>query len=112
MDAITENIARELTVEMIPEGIWKTVASEIGPVNLIKLLHIINGDDVYVPKPDRFLTPARDKILKREFNGYNQDALARKYGLTTAYVRKLCGAGKAPEQFTLYDVFKTANTGK
>ena len=111
MDKITESIARELTVDMIPNGIWKAVALEIGPVNLIKLLDIINGDDMYVPKPDRFLAPARDKIIKREFNGYNHDSLARKYGLTTGYVRRLCGAGQVLEQCSLYDVFENVNTG-
>ena len=105
MDKSTEVIAHELTVDMIPDGVWKTVALEIGPVNLIRLLAIINGDDVYVPKPDRFLIPARDKIIKREFNGYNHDELARRYGLTTGYVRRLCGAGALPDQVSLFDAF-------
>lgn len=104
MNKITEDIAKELTVDMIPDGIWKTVASEIGPVNLIKLLAIVNGDDVYIPKPDRFLIPARDILIKREFNGYNHDALARKYSLTTGYVRRLCGGGILAEQCSLFDV--------
>lgn len=103
MDRRTEEIAQELTVDMVPDGIWKTVASEIGPVNLIKLLSIVNGDDVYVPKPDRILAPARDKLIKREFNGYNFDTLAKKYGLTTGYVRRLCGTGQMAEQITMFD---------
>lgn len=103
MDTLTETIAKELTVDMIPEGIWKTVALEIGPVNLVKLLTIINGDDLYVPKPDRFLAPARDRIIKREFNGYNHDELARRFGLTTGYVRKLCGSGGTPHQMDMFD---------
>lgn len=101
MDRRTEELAQELTVDMIPDGIWKTVATEIGPVNLIKLLTIVNGDDVYVPKPDRILTPARDKCIKREFNGYNHDTLAKKYGLTTGYVRRLCGPGQVGEQLSM-----------
>lgn len=103
MERLTEEIANELTVDMIPDGVWKTVAAEIGPVNLIKLLTIVNGDDIYVPKPDRILAPARDRLIKREFNGYNHDALARKYGLTTAYVRRLCGTGEVAEQCTIFE---------
>lgn len=90
MDRLTEEIAQELTVDMIPDGIWRTVAQEIGTVNTIKLLFILNGDCVYVPKPDRILVPARNRLIQREFNGYNCNALAQKYGLTRAYVQRLC----------------------
>jgi len=103
VDELTRRITKELTVDMLPDGIWKTVAEEIGVGNLIKMLTVINGDDVYVPKPDRFLAPARDRIIKREFNGYNHEELARRYGLTTGYVRKLCGQGILEEQVSMFD---------
>lgn len=93
MDVLTERIAERLTVDMIPDGIWKSVASEIGPVNLIKLLALFNGADVYIPKPDRFLIPARKELVKQEFNGYNYEALAQKYEFATAYVKRLCKDG-------------------
>lgn len=112
MDTLTEDIVKELTVDMLPDGIWKTVAMEIGPVNLIKLLAIINGDDMYVPKPDRMLIPARDKLIKKQFNGYNHDALATKFGLSTAYVRKLCGPGYMPWQCSIFDKAENTNTGE
>lgn len=107
MDKLTEKIAQELTVDMIPNGIWKTVAQEIGPINLIRMLSIINGDDIYIPKPDRFLVPARDKIIRKEFNGYNHEELARKYDLTTAYIRRLCGREQIAEQIGLFDRTET-----
>ena len=90
MDRLIEEIAQELRVGMMPNGIWKTVAQEIGAVNTVKLLFILNGDSVYVPKPDRILVPARNKLIQKEFTGYNYDALAQKYGLTRGYIRRLC----------------------
>ena len=75
---------------MIPDGIWRTAAQEIGPVNTIKLLYVLNGDCIYAPRPNRILAPACDKMIQWEFTGYNCDALARKYGLTTGYIRRLC----------------------
>lgn len=90
MDRLTEEIAQELTADMIPDGIWRTVAQEIGTVNTIKLLFILNGDSVYVPKPDRILVPARNKLIQKEFTGYNCNALAQKYGLSRAYIQRLC----------------------
>ncbi|MCD7948296.1 MAG: hypothetical protein LUG13_08415 [Oscillospiraceae bacterium] len=107
MDELTRRITEELTVDMLPDGIWKTVAEEIGVVNLIKMLTIINGDKVYAPKPDRILAPARDRIIKQEYNGYNHEELARKYGLTTGYIRHLCGAGILPEQLTIFSATET-----
>lgn len=103
MDKLMEEIAQELTVDMIPDGVWKTAAQEIGPVNLIKLLVIANGSNVYIPKPDRILAPARDRRIRREFNGYNHAALAKKYGLTTDYVRRLCGKEELPEQTSMFN---------
>ncbi len=103
MDQMMEKIAEKLTLEMIPEGIWKVVAEEVGTVNLIKVLSIINGDKVYVPKPDRFLAPARDTVIKQEFNGFNHEELARKYDLSTGYIRSLCGSGYLKNQIGMFD---------
>lgn len=102
MDKRTEDIAQELTIDMIPDGIWKAVAEEIGPVNLIKVLTLFNGADVYIPKPDRYLLPARKKLVRKEFNGYNHEALGRKYGFATAYVKRLCGPGELAEQYSMF----------
>lgn len=62
----------------------------LGPVNLIKLLSIVNGDDIYIPKPDRFLAPARDACILEEFNGYNFGPLAKKYGLSIGCIKRIC----------------------
>lgn len=107
MDKLTERIAGELTVEMIPDGIWKEVAIEIGPINLIKLLALFNGADIYIPKPDRYLIPARKKLVRREFNGYNHEALGKKYGFATAYVKRLCGPGEVAEQCSIFEAQNT-----
>lgn len=103
MDRLMEEIAKELSADMIPEGIWRTLAEEIGAYNVIKVMELINGDSVYVPKPDRTLVPARDAKIKREFNGYNFENLARKYGLSTNYIRTLCGDGHIEGQCSLFE---------
>lgn len=109
MDKLTEEIAKELTVEMIPDGLWKTIAMEIGAINLVKVMAIINGDDIYIPKPDRILIPARDIRIKKEFNGYNHAELAKKYGLGTSYIKDLCGNGFIRGQCTIDEI---VNPGK
>ncbi len=103
MDRLMEEIAKELTVDMIPEGTWRDLAEEIGIYNVIKVMELINGDMVYVPKPDRILAPARDAKIKKEFNGYNFENLARKYGLSKGYIRTLCGEGHIEGQCSIFE---------
>ena len=39
-------LAEKLTLEMIPDGIWRTVAEEIGVTNLIKLAELVGGANI------------------------------------------------------------------
>ena len=104
MDRLMEEIAKELTVDMIPDGIWRALAEEIGAYNVIKVMEMINGDSVYVPKPDRTLIPARDAMIKREFNGYNFESLSKKYGLTKNHIRTICGDGHIEGQCSIFQL--------
>lgn len=90
MNRLMEEIAKGLTPEMIPEGVWRDLAEKIGAYNVIQVMELINGDMVYVPKPDRILAPARDAKIQNEFTGYNFESLAKKYGLSKGYIKTLC----------------------
>lgn len=103
MDALTEKMAQELTIEMMDDGIWKAVAAEIGTINLIKVLALLNGDKVYIPKPDRILIPARTVLLKKECTGYNHKELANRYGLSTNYIKAICGDSLIEGQCSLFE---------
>ena len=98
-----DDLARGLTVEMLPEGLYKQIAETIGPENFYKLAKLLGGATVYIPKPESVTRPVRDAPIKAEFNGYNHLDLARKYGVTVRWVQTLCGDGHLDGQLNLYE---------
>ena len=98
-----DELLKDLTLEMIPEGLYKQIAEEIGISNFYKLAEVVGGATVYIPKPESILRPARDARIKGEFNGYNHPQLAKKYGVTERWVRQLCGEGCAEGQMSIFD---------
>jgi len=93
----------ELTPDMIPEGIMRDIAEEIGIENFIKLAELIGGTTFYLPKADTILRPIRDQKIKQDFNGYNHIDLAKKYNLSERWIRNICGEGFTEGQITLFD---------
>lgn len=98
-----DELVKELTIEMIPDNIWKKVAEEIGLENLCKMLSVVGGATIYIPKLESYLRPVRDKHIKAEFNGWNHLELAQKYNITDRLVREICGPGITEGQIDLFD---------
>ena len=98
-----DELAKEITLEMLPEGIYKDIAQAIGLENFYKLTKVVGGATIYLPKPESITRPVRDAHIKSEFNGYNNPELAKKYGVTERWVRQLCGDGKIQGQIDLFD---------
>lgn len=95
-----DNLLKDLTVEMLPEGLYKQIAEAIGTENFYKLAEVVGGATVYIPKPESIVRPVRDARIKEEFNGYNHPELARKYDVTERWVRQLCGEGQLEGQLS------------
>lgn len=98
-----DKLAEGLTLEMLPEGLYRMIAEAIGTDNFYKLAEVVGGTTVYIPKPESVTRPVRDARIKEEFNGYNHLELARRYGVTERWVRQLCGPGKVPGQLSILD---------
>ena len=99
-----DEFSKELTLEMLPEGLYKDIAGAIGTENFYKLSEVVGGATVYIPKPESVVRPVRDSRIKSEFNGYNHPELAKKYGVTERWVRQLCGDGHLEGQISLLDL--------
>ena len=97
-------LSKDLTLEMLPEGLYTLIAEAIGTENFYKLAEVVGGTTVYIPKPESLVRPVRDARIKEEFNGYNHTLLARKYGVTERWVRQLCGDGHPEGQLSLEDI--------
>lgn len=66
----------------------------LGFNNLKKLCHFWNGDNVYIPKSDRYIGLLRDQRIKQDLEELGatsnvQNKLAEKYKVTTRWIRKL-----------------------
>lgn len=71
-DSLTEQEAR-----IEAEHLVERVADHLG------------GEPFYLPKADVIRRHRRDQALLCEFNGRNERSLARRYGLSERYVRRL-----------------------
>ena len=110
MDEI-EEMAQELTTEMLPEGFYRRIAEAIGPENLVKLANVVGGSTFYLPRADAIVRPIRDARIKEEFNGSNFMELSRKYDVTERWVRRLCGTGHLEGQYSMFDADPGAEDG-
>ena len=91
-----------LTLELIPEGTYYKIAEAIGVDNFVKLLELVGGTTLYLPKTESILRPLRDAAIKEEFNGFNHTALAIKYNVTERWVRQICGEGFLEGQVDMF----------
>lgn len=71
------------------------LAELIGLNNLRKICQYWSkGETIYIPKPDRYLMALRDKRIEQDLNelgvdSKTQEIIAKKYGLTTRWVREI-----------------------
>ncbi|MDA8172067.1 MAG: hypothetical protein M0033_05930 [Nitrospiraceae bacterium] len=88
MSGWLDEIAREMRPEDLPEG-YQAVARVVGVENALKLSEELGGLPFYFPKIGSLIVKKRDQYIRQEFNGANYKELARKYGLTEVWVRRI-----------------------
>jgi len=80
---------QEVTIDMIPDGICKTIAERIGTVNLLEVLKLVGGATFYFPKSETMLRGLRDEKIRTEYNGFNSFELSKKYNVSERWVRSI-----------------------
>lgn len=68
---------------------YQQLAGVVGAENAIKLGKELGGEQFYFPKIGTGLAKVRNRKIIAEFKGGNYVELARKYGVTSVYVRNL-----------------------
>lgn len=63
----------------------------IGLEGTKELARELGGEMLYLPKIDTILKLTRTRLIQNEFDGYNYVALAKKYGLTSKWIRQIVG---------------------
>lgn len=70
-------------------SIYQHIAMSIGVENVIKLGKNFGGEPLYLPKLDACLARVKKRKIIEEFKRGNYVELARKYGVTSAWVRQI-----------------------
>jgi len=93
----------------LPEP-YKTIAEECGINVVISLSKHFGGSQMYFQKLDTLLDTLKQRLIRKEFNGYNFESLARKYQCSTRWVREITNdmvnkerSKPAEGQITLFD---------
>ncbi len=78
----------EVKAEALPE-VYQEIAGVIGVENTVYLAQIYAGTSVYFPKLERALLSMRNQVIRREFDGANLKALARRWNLSVRHLRHI-----------------------
>lgn len=76
-----------LKIEDLPDS-YKDVAEEIGIDSLKKLVKLLGGNSLYIPKEVSLTRPIRDRIIKEDFNG-DYKILSRRYNISQSQIRNI-----------------------
>ncbi len=61
---------------------------------ILEISKRLGGEFIYFPLPERLLKKSRDRKIKKEFNGYNEKKLAKKYKMSVMGIRQIIGGGQ------------------
>mgnify|MGYP002622471436 CR=1 FL=1 len=93
----------ETTIDDIADN-YRQVAEIVGVEKFVELAALANGDEIYFPKYESVLAPARNRRIIAEWNGYNQKELAKKYGLTVMQINRILKDEVHPDQMSIFDI--------
>ena len=79
-------LIEDTTIEDIGER-YREIVDLIGIRKFILLSNYARGDELYFPKVENVVSPARNRRIKKEFN--NSKELADKYNLTIKQIQNI-----------------------
>lgn len=101
--ALKKQLVEETTLDDISET-YRPVVEIIGIECFIELSEYARGDQLYFPKTETIIAPARNRRIKAEYNGYNEKELADKYELTVRHVSNILKDEPIYGQISLEDM--------
>lgn len=103
VDELTRALIEETTLEDISEN-YRPVVEIIGIEKFIELSDYAKGDELYFPKAENIIAPARNRRIKKEWDGYNLKELAEKYNLTTKQIGNILKDEPMIGQISIFDL--------
>lgn len=97
---LEEMLISETALEDVPFH-YRDVAELIGIPNMVKLAKYAMGKEIYFPKAETIIRKARNRHIREEYTGYNENQLAQRFDLTEQQIKKIL-RGINPQQLDLF----------
>ena len=88
---------------------YRAIVEIVGVENYIRLSDYAKGDELYFPKVESILAPARNRRIRKEYNGYNAKELAARYNLTLPQILNIINGLPQGGQMDLFTFGKEAD---
>lgn len=105
---LIKELMEDTSMSDIPDR-YKDVVSILGVKKYIELSDYAKGDELYFPKVESILAPARNRRIRKEFNGYNAKELAVRYNLTLPQILNIIKGMPQGGQMDLFTFGKEAD---
>lgn len=102
-EEMEKRLLADTKIEELSEEI-QVIANLIGLENLLKLSHYANGSQIYIPIPETILRKARNREIKKQYNGCNKKEISQMWEITENQVEKIL-RGYNPKQMDIFDVW-------
>ena len=102
MDKLEQELIADTTIEDIAER-YRPVVEIVGIEKYIEVSRYAMGDEVYFPKPETLLAPARNRRIRKEYDGFNTKELAQRYNLTLPQIHAILKDEQEPAQMNLME---------
>ncbi|QPJ61685.1 MAG: hypothetical protein G3M70_07210 [Candidatus Nitronauta litoralis] len=99
---------KEIEINDLPE-VYQGLAEKIGLEHTLIVMRTFDGEQKYFRRVKTSMTHVRDRVMFRNWNGYNESDLAEEFDLTTRMVQIILGkfmvkeCRSNPRQESLYD---------
>lgn len=105
---LIRELIEDTTISDIPDK-YKAVVSIVGVEKYVALAEYAKGDELYFPKVESILIQARNRRIRKEFNGYNAKELTDRYNLTLPQVLNIIRGLPQGGQMDLFTFGKEAD---
>ena len=107
-EELLNELIEETQLTDIPER-YLNVVEIVGIRKFVELSNYARGDELYFPKLENVIAPARNRRIKKEFNGSNEKELAEKYNITIKQVWNILKGAPPVGQLSLEDWMNDLN---
>lgn len=105
-EKLLNKLIEDTTIEDINER-YRAIVDIVGIRKFIELSNYARGDELYFPKVENVISPARNRRIKKEYNGYNEKELADRYNLTVKQIQHIMRDEPPAGQMSLEDWINT-----